>query len=352
MKAFWHEIHQSLSAGEHVVVATIVSHSGSTPRTSGSKMVVFSDGRSSGTIGGGPVEADVVKSAMTVFTSHNSVIKSYSLNKASGVAEMDLICGGQLQVLVEYIPSEDNTIEMYRNLNNAVYDGKSGLWVGRILKKREPDNLEVERSLQIDNGLWIGPLQPSMELQQCLKRQSRGPNITSLLDLEGQQYVLDSITPPKTAYLIGAGHVAKEIAPLAHRASFRIVVVDDRAEYANTTRFPYADKVAVCPDCTEPFEGFRVDKNSYIIIVTRGHSFDKEALAQALRTDADYIGMIGSRKKRDQIYKNLLDEGFTPSQLERVHCPIGLSINAETPFEIAVSIIAELIRHRARGNSS
>ncbi len=105
-------------------------------------------------------------------------------------------------------------------------------------------------------------------------------------------------------------------------------------------------------DSSKPLEGFPVDENSYIVIVTGGHRFDKEALAQALGTKARYIGMIGSRKKRNRTYQDLLEEGFTVSQLEQVHCPIGLSIAAETPFEIAISIIAELIQHRAVGKQA
>ncbi len=190
----------------------------------------------------------------------------------------------------------------------------------------------------------------SAELQTLLDRKDSNRNTTSLFILEGQEYVAEVIMPPKTLYLIGAGHVAKEVAQLVQRASFRTIVIDDRVDFANRARFPHADRVSVCSDCSLPLGDAPVDENSYIIIMTRGHSFDREALAQALGTRACYIGMIGSRKKRDQIYKTLIGEGFTSSDLERVHCPIGLSIDAETPFEIAVSIMAELIQHRAKAN--
>lgn len=350
MDILWQEIYQSLLEGKQIVVANIVSHSGSTPRAAGSKMLIYSDGRTSGTIGGGAIEGNVIKSAMTLFISQSSQIKSYNLNDTSNIATMDLICGGQMQVLLEYIKIDDNTIEIYRSLNDALEKGRSGLLLGRLLRGHGIENLEVERSLQVDRRTWIGPLRISAALQAHLDRQDTNRNTTSLFVLEDHRYVVDFIISPKTVYLIGAGHVAKEVAPLAYKASFRTVVVDDRAEFANRERFSHADSVSVCSDCSRPLRGFLVDENSYIIIVTRGHSFDKEALAQALGTKAGYIGMIGSRKKRDRIYQVLMEEGFTTSDLERVHCPIGLSIEAETPFEIGISIIAELIKHRAKAN--
>jgi len=129
---------------------------------------------------------------------------------------------------------------------------------------------------------------------------------------------------------------------------FPVVVVDDREEFADAGQFPEAREVRCMP-----FGGVMarlpVDVHAFVVIVTRGHLYDKEVLGQALRTEARYIGMIGSRRKRDLIYKRLLEEGFTEEDLARVHSPIGLDIGAETPEEIAVSIVAELIDVRARG---
>ena len=123
-------------------------------------------------------------------------------------------------------------------------------------------------------------------------------------------------------------------------------VIDDRPEFADPVKFPDAAKVHQLP-----FEGvlgkIPVDESSYLVIVTRGHIHDKTVLEQCLRTKAKYIGMIGSRRKKAMIYEKLLEEGFTKSDLDRVHAPIGLNIGAETPEEIAVSIVAELIQVRA-----
>ena len=129
---------------------------------------------------------------------------------------------------------------------------------------------------------------------------------------------------------------------------FRIIVFDDRAEFANANRFPDADEIRICRGFAEVFNGFNTTPDDFIVIVTRGHRFDKEVLAQALQTEAGYIGMIGSRRKRDTIYNELIDQGVHQSALEQVFCPIGLAIDAETPAEIGVSIVAQLIQHRAK----
>jgi xanthine dehydrogenase accessory factor len=125
-------------------------------------------------------------------------------------------------------------------------------------------------------------------------------------------------------------------------------VLDDREEYANRGRFAEQAQVIVLKSFDNCFDGLQLDGNSYVVIVTRGHAYDKTVLAQALHTKAGYIGMIGSNRKRDAIYKALLAEGFTAEQLKTVHCPIGLKIETETPAEIAVSIVGELIEKRAQ----
>jgi xanthine dehydrogenase accessory factor len=131
---------------------------------------------------------------------------------------------------------------------------------------------------------------------------------------------------------------------------FRTVVLDDRTEFANIERFPAADEIKVPAALSEAFTDLDIDRDSYIVIVTRGHRHDRTVLEQALRREAVYIGMIGSKGKRDAVYKALLDEGFTRADLERVHSPIGLEIGGDTPEEIAVSIVAELIKERSARN--
>jgi len=149
-------------------------------------------------------------------------------------------------------------------------------------------------------------------------------------------------------YIFGGGHVSQQIVPLAARVDFNVTVIDDRSEFADPRLFPEARKV-LQHRFEDVLEALPVDSSSFLVIVTRGHTYDKDVLAQSLKTNARYVGMIGSRRKRDIIYEKLLEEGYTRKDLDRVHSPIGLSIGAETPAEIAVSIVAELIQKRAQG---
>jgi xanthine dehydrogenase accessory factor len=170
----------------------------------------------------------------------------------------------------------------------------------------------------------------------------------ALAVLRGEKrFFVEPTQIPGTVFLFGAGHVSRPVAEMAAMVDFRTVIIDDRAEYANAERFPSADEVKVIPSFHQALEGLEIDRDSFLVIVTRGHLHDKTVLEQALKTDAGYIGMIGSRRKRDLIYKELLTKGVNQADVDRVHAPIGLAIGAETPEEIAVSIVAELIQARA-----
>jgi xanthine dehydrogenase accessory factor len=178
--------------------------------------------------------------------------------------------------------------------------------------------------------------------------EKQRPDIIRYTDSAGREtdVLAEPVIADPALYIFGGGHVSTEIVPLAARVGFKVVVIDDREEYAGPDRFPQATKVQ-CRPFAGVLKKLDIDHTSYIVIVTRGHMHDKTILEQSLKTDAKYIGMIGSRRKRDMIYDKLLEEGFTQDDLERVCSPIGLDIGAETPEEIAVSIAAELIKVRA-----
>lgn len=157
---------------------------------------------------------------------------------------------------------------------------------------------------------------------------------------------IEPILPLSTLYIFGGGHISFALARLAKIIEFRVVVIDDRKEYANPERFPEADQT-IADAYPNTFSQISVDQFSYIVILTRGHVHDQTVLEWAITTNAQYIGMIGSRKKIRTIYDNLITKGVKEDNLKRVHAPIGLDIKAETPEEIAVSIIAEIVQvHR------
>jgi len=146
-------------------------------------------------------------------------------------------------------------------------------------------------------------------------------------------------------YIFGGGHVSVPISQIAKIAGFKVVVIDERKEYANSERFPDADKV-ICENFNEVFSKINISKSSYIIIVTTEHGCDMQILEKAIKTPATYIGMMGSTKKRDMIFSSIESRGTAKDLFKKVHCPVGIEINSETPEEIAVSIVAEMIKHR------
>ena len=160
---------------------------------------------------------------------------------------------------------------------------------------------------------------------------------------------IDPLMPFDILYLFGAGHVSTFVASLASMVGFRVLVIDDRKEFASKERFKEADKLIVLP-FSEVFEKINISSSSYIAIITRGHIHDLNVLREALKRSDGYIGMIGSKRKREKIYQALMDEGVSDEKLKQVYSPIGMDIDAETPEEIAVSIVAELIRVRAKSN--
>lgn len=147
--------------------------------------------------------------------------------------------------------------------------------------------------------------------------------------------------------LCGGGHVSLELAHIAARLEFELVVIDDRPEFANMARFPMAHQV-LCTPFEEAMDALGSRDTDFYAILTRGHAFDKECLAHVLRGQYAYVGMIGSRTKVAAVYKALREEGFSQEMLDGVHSPIGLSIGGQTPAEIAVSIAAQLVQVRAQ----
>ncbi len=159
---------------------------------------------------------------------------------------------------------------------------------------------------------------------------------------------VEAAQPPPSLLIVGAGHIALPLSRMGKELGFRVVVLDDRAEFANRERFPEADEVTA-GDLGETLNRFPITSSTYVVLVTRGHLEDERALRQVIGSSAAYVGMIGSRRRVRAVLDRLVQEGVSPELIGRVCSPIGLEIGAETPEEIAVSILAEVIHARRRG---
>ena len=316
-----------------VALVTIIDKSGSAPRLPGSKMFVEEDGALHGTIGGGRMEFTAHEAAIKVAGGALPVLTEFDMRGSGAGEDTDMVCGGLQLVLIERItpdmtPMFEQALECFRNT-------AKGVWMIDISNPENPSRSFIDlRKKNKDVS--------DIDLKAIMRQRN-----TQLIKLADKTIVIDPLPKSGTVVLIGGGHVSKEVAQLASYVDFDVVVCDDREEFANNDRFPMARSTFVTKDFKNLFQTVGQEEDNYILIITRGHSYDKEALAQALHTPARYIGMIGSRSKRDITYSNLRNQGFSDADFARVHCPVGISIGSETPKEIAVSIIAELIAARA-----
>lgn len=185
--------------------------------------------------------------------------------------------------------------------------------------------------------------------QQGLDMRCGGDADVSIeyIDSKNPENFITDFDTKATAIIFGAGHVGQALEPILRYVNFTTKVVDDRPDFANRERYPDADEVVVIDSFLDAYQGMETDENSYIIIVTRGHSGDYDVLKQSLERTTAYIGMIGSRNKVGEVYRMLREDGFKQEDLDRVYSPIGTSIFAETPEEIAISIAGEMIKVRA-----
>jgi xanthine dehydrogenase accessory factor len=162
------------------------------------------------------------------------------------------------------------------------------------------------------------------------------------------QVMIEVHERPATLLIIGGGHIGKGLATIGNLCGFSVEIVDDRPEYANAERFPEADRIT-CGRFDEVLDGYAIDSNTYVVCVTRGHRHDETSLRLVAASGAAYVGMIGSKRRVGAVLQHLIEDGIDPADVERVHTPIGLDIGAETPEEIAVAIIAEIIQARRGG---
>jgi xanthine dehydrogenase accessory factor len=162
---------------------------------------------------------------------------------------------------------------------------------------------------------------------------------------DAYQVMMEIHEPPATLVIVGGGHIGKALATMAHLCGFAVVVIDDRTDYANAERFPEAERV-ICGDFAAVLRDYPIDATTYVVTVTRGHKHDEESLRVVAASPAAYVGMIGSRRRAGAVLQHLVDGGLDPEAAARVHTPIGLDIAAETPEEIAVAIMAEVIQVR------
>lgn len=259
-----------------------------------------------------------------------------------------------------------NTIDLYQELIRLQHDGRSSAMTTIVQCSGSSPQKEGSKMLVRDDGTIVGTLGggclEAEVIQAALVAIEEGTPRSIPITLTEQNgglvcggkvlVFIEPILPQPHLVILGAGHVGKALANAAKLAGLRITVIDDRSDYANRESIPAADACMVSSfaDCLHPG---MTDEHTFIVIATRGHQYDLDAVVAALRTNAAYIGLLGSVRKKAVLFRKLLDAGFREDDLARIVTPVGLSIGAVTPEEIAVSIVAQIIEvRRKRGSRS
>lgn len=344
MKSTFVQIAELLQQGQPVVVAQIIRQVGSAPRALGTRCIILKDGSIIGTIGGGLLEYKVQQRGKELFASGRTEIYNFKLTSAD-VAKSDMCCGGIVDVYMEPIfPDNTDTVEIFCKVAALLKNEQRGTLISVIENGRLAGSC-AGHLLVAEDGSMAGDLPDIAEHSAVLTKNNK----VRLVELSqpARKLFVDPIHSPTELVLFGAGHIATFVAPMAKQVGFRVVVIDDREEFANYERFPGVDEIRV-QSFVGIFDQLEVTNKSYFAILTRGHAHDRIVLQAALETDACYIGMVSSARKKALLYQALVDEGSSKERLEEVRTPIGLDIGAETPEEIAVSIVAELIQIRTK----
>ncbi|MBC7971512.1 MAG: XdhC family protein [Verrucomicrobia bacterium] len=318
MLSFYQQLAAALQQ-DPVVVVTVVDAKGSVPREVGAMMLLCSDGSTIGTIGGGAGEASAIEQARQVLATGKKQLVKIDL---SGTLERTKqgICGGKMHVWLERWQG-NSAIALANEIVTLLQSGQSGFLVIPSAPERSP-------YLSTPHSPLPTPHSPTFILP---------------------------LLPAPTLLIVGAGHVAVPLAQMAHLIDFRVVVQDDRPEFANQQRFP--DAIVLAQSIDAAIATLNHAPPLYVALVTRGYQHDLAALKVLLPRSPHYIGMIGSEKRVKSVLQALQQDGIpsmeaslVAARLQTIYAPIGLDLGALTPAEIAVSICAELISVHRGGN--
>lgn len=332
MKQRLESIVQTLKQQHSLILVSVLSSSGSTPRGAGAMMLVFEDGHTEGTIGGGAVEHAAEQHAQELLKKHSSDTVGYRLNK-NDVASLGMICGGDVTVYFQYLHGEEN-LPLFLYLLDA-YSRNKNSWLIRKIEH----HMVTAMAVCDDSGLHFGEGIEIDQVSSLLKTRA-------IYQTGEPAYYVEPVTRAGSVYVFGGGHVSQQLVPVLAHIGFSVIVFEDRKAFADPALFPGAKEV-ILGDFRNISDFITLTEEDYAVIMTRGHQADFEVLAQVLKLPLSYIGCIGSRSKIAITKQRLNALGFPENIYDRVHSPIGMDIKAETPEEIAISVAAELIHHRA-----
>ena len=341
---------EAFKAGNPLALATILRTSGSTPQVPGSTALFSSQGIVSGTLGGGILEYEAEKNAKHALKLHQSLLMEFDLN-ADIRDQEGAICGGKATILID--PHAANHRSIFLQAKDAYENRRRGVLI-TIGKSATGKDWSIDR-------YWVVQEELNQEFTEIISENKKSilrsvqegmpmfllPGEKKMNQVGFKEFMfIEPVSPPERLVMVGAGHIGKALVQQASLLGFDITMIDNRADTIDIKIIPPDAEVRIGAVGTE-LGKIQIDPDTYIVIATQGHQHDAEALKACIRSQAGYIGMMGSQRKIRLMRERFIDEGWaTARDFDAVHAPVGLQIHSETVQEIAVSIAAELIKVR------
>ncbi len=324
------------AGGGEGALATVARRSGSLPMSATAKMLITTRGARLGTVGGGCLEAEIAERALEVAVARQPAISEHTLN-SDLAGDYGLSCGGTAVMFIEPVYVDDALWRVYDACVTAVSSADRAIVVTEATWENGP------RKAVFAGARIIGSASPAMRgVASSFDPRSELPALSG-------QILAEPLVGKPRLVVFGGGHVGARVAEAAAFAGWRVTVVDDRGDFADAARHPAAESTVAC-DYHDLPATLGIDADTYVVVATRGHQHDAVVVEQLARMDTRYLGMLGSRRKVALTWKLLEEQGISRARLDQIHAPVGLSIGADTPEEIAISVVAELVATRRSGS--
>ena len=338
------ELEHWQAEGKPIAIATVITVVGSAPRTVGATLALTAAGDIAGSVSGGCVEPAVIEAGLKTLRTGQPKLLSYGITEEQNVEQIGLSCGGEIQVFVERLANLEPLAAAFHAERPIV----------RAIVIAAPEGSRATPGANVlvpEQGELIGSI-GSAALDTAVAGQARellrnGDSSLATVEVEGQpaRVFFEVYAPEPSLVIIGAGHITIPLSRLAKALDYRVTVVDPREAFATRERLPDADEILLeWPD--EALAHLPLSSATAVAVLSHDDKFDVPALTTALNSPAGYVGAIGSRGTRERRDRRLREAGVTDEQIARIHGPIGLDIGAQTPEEIALAILAQIVAAR------
>lgn len=340
----WRKMASFLEENRPFTLVTVIMAHGSTPLPAGARALVEPSGVIHGTVGGGAVEAAAIRHSCDALRTQQVIIFDFGLH-GSGPPNPDPICGGRMRLVVD--PKPQATQNELHKVLIALDKRERGWWVTQ-LNESPPWQLQYAFILNGETDLLPAP--PPLPLQDEYMRGGKALHLPAVAGHRGEM-LMEPLLPVPRLVMVGGGHVGQAVAAQAALLGFEIIVVEDRPEFAQPELFPPHVRTE-CGNIEDILRKMPMDSDTSVVLATRGHSKDAEALRACIHREMGYLGMIGSRRKVPLMRKMFIERGWaTEEQWEKLYAPIGLDIGAVSVQEIATAILAQIITVRRKGSA-